>query len=82
MEKYLLDKIKTDGTIHVALIDPEKVSAESAAHTAEEAKNGGTAALMVGGSTAVSTTHLDGVVQAIKKAVDVPVILFQATSPA
>lgn len=76
VEKYLLDKIKTDGTIHVALVDPEKVSPESAARTAEEAKNAGTAAIMVGGSTALSTTHLDGVVQAIKKAVDVPVILF------
>ena len=76
VEKYLLDKIKTDGTIHVALVDPEKVSSKSAARTAEEAKDGGTAAIMVGGSTALSTTHLDGVVQAIKKAVDVPVILF------
>jgi phosphoglycerol geranylgeranyltransferase len=76
VEKYLLDKIKTDGTIHVALVDPEKVSLKSAARTAEEAKDGGTAAIMVGGSTALSTTHLDNVVQAIKKAVDVPVILF------
>jgi phosphoglycerol geranylgeranyltransferase len=76
VEKYLLDKIKTDGTIHVALVDPEKVSAESAARTAEEVRDGGTAAIMVGGSTALSTTHLDSVVQAIKKAVDVPVILF------
>jgi len=76
VEAYLLNKIKTDGTIHVALVDPEKVSVESATHTAEEAKNGGTAAIMVGGSTVVSTTHLDTIVQTIKKAVDIPVILF------
>ena len=26
IERYLLEKIKTDGAIHITLIDPEKVS--------------------------------------------------------
>ena len=34
-EKYLLEKIKTNGSIHITLIDPEKVSAEQAARIAE-----------------------------------------------
>jgi phosphoglycerol geranylgeranyltransferase len=76
IEKYLLKRIKDDGTIHMALIDPEKVSPEKAASTAHEAQKCGTAAIMVGGSTVSSTAHLDCVVQAIKKSVRIPVILF------
>ena len=76
IEKYLLKRIKVDGTIHMALIDPEKVSPEKAASTAHEAQECGTAAIMVGGSTVSSTAHLDSVVQAIKKSVGIPVILF------
>jgi phosphoglycerol geranylgeranyltransferase len=76
IEKYLLKRIKVDGTIHMALIDPEKVSPEEAASTAHEAQECGTAAIMVGGSTVSSTAHLDSVVQAIKKSVRIPVILF------
>ncbi len=30
IERYLLEKIKTDGSIHITLIDPEKVTASDA----------------------------------------------------
>lgn len=76
VEKYLKAKIRDDGTIHIALIDPEKVDAKSASHVARIAESCQTAAIMVGGSTSISTSHLDDVVKAIKKAVRVPVILF------
>jgi phosphoglycerol geranylgeranyltransferase len=76
IEKYLLKRIKVDGAIHMALIDPEKISPEKAASTAHEAQQCGTAAIMVGGSTVSSTAHLDSVVQAIKKSVRIPLILF------
>jgi len=76
VEKYLLKRIKADDTIHMTLIDPERVSPETAATTALEAESCGTTAIMVGGSTVSSTTHLDSVVQAIKDAVRIPVILF------
>ena len=76
IEKYLLEKIKTDGPIHITLIDPEKVTAADAAKIAENSKNSGTAAIMIGGSTFVSQTHLDEVVKAIKSVVDIPTILF------
>lgn len=75
-EKYLLDKIQKDGAIHFALLDPEECSSESAAKTAREVESCGTAAVMVGGSTIVSTQHLDAIVKAIKKVVNIPVILF------
>ena len=34
-EKYLLEKIRTEGSIHITLIDPEKVSAQQASRIAE-----------------------------------------------
>jgi phosphoglycerol geranylgeranyltransferase len=76
VEKYLLNRIKQDGAAHLTLIDPEKVTTASAASTASGAEKCNTAAIMVGGSTSMSTTHLDNVLKAIKKSVKVPVILF------
>jgi phosphoglycerol geranylgeranyltransferase len=76
IEKYLLEKIKTDGSIHITLIDPEKVSALQASQIAENSENSGTAAIMIGGSTFASQAHLDDVVKAIKSAVKIPTILF------
>ncbi len=76
IEQYLLDKIKADGSIHMTLIDPEKVTAQAAAKVAESSKNSGTAAIMIGGSTVASQKQLDEVVKAIKAAVKVPTILF------
>ena len=76
VEKYLLNKIRRDGAIHITLIDPEKVDAKSASHIAHVAESCRTAAIMVGGSTLISTSHLDDVVKAVKKAAQLPVILF------
>ncbi len=76
VEKYLLEKIKADGSIHMTLIDPEKVTVSQATTIAENAKTSGTAAMMIGGSTFVSQEHLDNVVKAIKETVKIPTILF------
>jgi phosphoglycerol geranylgeranyltransferase len=76
VEKYLLDCIRRDGAAHLTLIDPEKVTTASAASTAAAAEECNTSAIMVGGSTSMSTAHLDNVIKAIKKAIEIPVILF------
>jgi phosphoglycerol geranylgeranyltransferase len=76
VEKYLLDRIKEDGAIHLTLIDPEKVTPQSASKIAHEAESGQTMGMMVGGSTLVLTSHLDLIVKAVKEAVKIPVILF------
>jgi len=76
VEKHLLNKIKADGAIHITLLDPEKLSIETASYTAHDAEAGGTAAIMVGGSTVTSTENLDNVVKSIKKTVKIPIILF------
>lgn len=76
IEKYLLERIKTEGSIHITLIDPEEVSANDAARIAGNSENSETAAIMIGGSTFVSQARLDGVVKAIKASVKIPTILF------
>lgn len=76
VEKYLLDQMKKRGVIHLTLIDPEKETPKTASNVAKEVELGGTTAIMVGGSTAVSTPHVDAVVGSIKKSVKIPVILF------
>jgi len=76
VEKYLLEKIETEGTIHITLIDPEKVTSAQASRIANKAKLSGTSAIMIGGSTFFSTAHLDGVVKAVKRTVKIPTILF------
>jgi phosphoglycerol geranylgeranyltransferase len=76
VEQYLLDKIAAEGSIHMTLIDPEKVTSAQASKIAEYSQANGTAAIMIGGSTFASQEHLDNVVQAIKDAAKIPTILF------
>ena len=76
VEKYLLERIKAEGSIHITLVDPEKVTPPQASRIAENSKISGTSAIMVGGSTFVSPAHLDAVVKAIRRTVKIPTILF------
>jgi phosphoglycerol geranylgeranyltransferase len=76
VEKYLLEKIENEGSIHMTLIDPEKVTPSSASRIVQEAAACNTAAIMVGGSTSVFTPHLDTILKAMKESVELPVILF------
>jgi len=76
VEKYLLEKIRSEGTIHLTLIDPEKVTSPQASKIASKAKLSGTSAIMVGGSTFFSAAHLDDIVRAVKRTSKIPVILF------
>jgi len=76
VEEYLLRRIREDSAIHMTLIDPEKITSKAASFLACESELCHSAAVMVGGTTFVSPTHLDAVVKAIKKAVKIPVVLF------
>jgi len=76
VEDYLKDKISTNGSIHITLIDPEKVTPQSASTTARDAESWGTSAIMIGGSTFTLTNHLDRVVKAVKRTVKAPIVLF------
>jgi len=79
VEKYLIDKIREEGAIHITLIDlcpSEKVTPPLASYLAREAEFSRTAAIMLGGSSLVLTSHLDEVAKEIKKTVKIPIILF------
>ena len=62
--------------LHFTLIDPEKQSKEKAVKIAKQAYEAGTSAIMVGGSIGLTQEEVDQTVAMIKKAVEIPVILF------
>ncbi len=76
VEKYLLEKIKSEGSIHMTLIDPEKTTPPQASRIAAKAGASETSAIMIGGSTSVSSAHLDSVVKIVKHTTKIPIILF------
>jgi phosphoglycerol geranylgeranyltransferase len=76
IEEYLLKRIAEDGAIHITLIDPEEETPKSASFLARESEASQSSAIMVGGSTIVSSARLSATVKAIKKSVEIPVILF------
>jgi len=76
IESYLLKSIQERGSIFIPLIDPEEVTPESASLIAEEGERAGASAIMVGGSTLVSSDSLDDIVKSIKDSTNIPVILF------
>jgi len=75
-EKYILKQIEQNGAIHMTLIDPEKVDQDEASYLAKECEACGSSAIMIGGSTITSSSHLDSTAEAIKKHVNIPIILF------
>ena len=76
VEKYLVEKIRDEGAIHIPLIDPEKTSPENAADIGLTAEEAGSAAIMVGGSTVAAIPRLNNVIKRIKERVSIPIILF------
>ncbi|MFI5404196.1 MAG: geranylgeranylglyceryl/heptaprenylglyceryl phosphate synthase [Candidatus Gagatemarchaeaceae archaeon] len=75
IEKHLIVRTKRS-PICAALIDPEDFSPAQAAETADIAIRCGAALILVGGSTLADQGRLDAVVQAVKKRVTSPVVLF------
>jgi phosphoglycerol geranylgeranyltransferase len=76
VEKYIMEKIEEDGSIHMTLIDPEKTDIKRCAEIAYLAEMAGSSAIMVGGSTLASQILLDEAINSIKSRIDIPVILF------
>ncbi|MCQ5362109.1 MAG: geranylgeranylglyceryl/heptaprenylglyceryl phosphate synthase [Candidatus Methanomethylicia archaeon] len=76
IEAYLVSKIKEKGCIHIALIDPDKCDPETARDLSKFAKDAGSSALMVGGSTSIGGEVVDEVIKGLKSGSDLPVILF------
>ncbi len=76
VEEYLLTSIRREGSVHLSLLDPDRIQPSEAAQRATVLEAAGTTAIMIGGSTVVSVPQLDDVVKAVKDEVQVPVILF------
>ncbi len=62
--------------MHMTLIDPNDQSPAEAARIAVEARNAGTDAIMIGGSTGVTLEATNETIKEIKKVVELPVIIF------
>jgi phosphoglycerol geranylgeranyltransferase len=73
---YYLQRNLRWSSLHFTLLDPEKQSPERAAELAHAAQEGGSHAVMVGGSTGFTRQQLEATVKAVKGRVSIPVILF------
>lgn len=80
VEEYLNDKVKNEGAVHLTLIDPASQSPDKAAAMAFAAKEGGTDAIMIGGSTGASGILLDQTILKIKEVTELPIILFPGSA--
>jgi phosphoglycerol geranylgeranyltransferase len=80
VEVHLQKIIAQEGKAHLTLLDPASQTPERAAEMALAAVEGGTDAIMIGGSTGASGILLDETVIKIKERVNVPTILFPGNS--
>jgi phosphoglycerol geranylgeranyltransferase len=76
VEERLVQIVEKVGAAHLTLIDPDSQSPEEAGHMAKAAAQGGTNAIMVGGSVGAAGSLLEDTVIEIKAQSQMPVILF------
>ena len=74
--EYIIDKLKKDGSLHMALIDPEDIKINKLNSFMDIINSSGTDALMIGGSTVSDQEYLSKIVMKIKNHIKIPVILF------
>jgi len=75
VKEYLVNKMK-NGTIHLALLDPDKQDGREAGAIAKRMKDAGTDAIMIGGSTGVTSENLSATAISIKESSGLPTIHF------
>lgn len=76
VERYLNDEIEKKGSIHISLVDPEKLSPIEAGSLAKIIEKTGSTAIMVGGSLNVNESMMDELIKVIKENCNLPVIIF------
>ncbi len=72
----ILEKVKTEGTLHMALLDPDKQEPEVAGQIAARMREAGTDGVLIGGSTGVTAENLTATTLAIRESSGLPVIHF------
>ncbi len=75
VQTYILEKLR-EHKLHFTLLDPDKQSPDEAGEMALQAAQGGTNAIMLGGSIGVMQNELDQTILAIKEKTTLPTILF------
>jgi phosphoglycerol geranylgeranyltransferase len=81
VKEYLVNKMK-EGTIHMALLDPDKQDCREAGIIAKKMMEAGTDAVMIGGSTGVTSENLSETARTIKEASGLPTIHFPGSPTA
>lgn len=76
MKNIIGELLKQHKTLHFSLIDPDKQIPKEAGQRAKICTDYGTNAILVGGSTVKERQRMYDTIQAIKKNVKVPIILF------
>ncbi len=64
------------GSIHLTLLDPDKIDIDKFVELSKNAEKSGSSAVMVGGSLGVNEKLLDEYLEAAKREVNIPFILF------
>lgn len=72
---YIISTLREE-RMHMTLLDPGKMGAEEIGRLGAQAQKAGTSAIMVGGSTHLSTERVDECVLALRKETSLPIILF------
>ncbi|MDR1404219.1 MAG: geranylgeranylglyceryl/heptaprenylglyceryl phosphate synthase [Candidatus Methanoplasma sp.] len=75
VKEYLIGKMK-ERTVHLALLDPDKQDSREAGAIAKKVKEAGADAIMIGGSTGVTSENLSNTARCIKEASGLPTIHF------
>lgn len=75
-ETYIHHQLMRKGSIHIALLDPDKTVGDEASEIAQTCEKAGTSLLMIGGSLGITQDQLDRFVKTLKEASKLPIILF------
>ena len=75
-ETYIHHQLMKKGSIHIALLDPDKTTESKAGEVAQICENAGTSLLMIGGSLGITQDQLDTFVKTLREASKLPIILF------
>jgi len=79
VESELRRRLADEKALHFLLLDPQKPG--DIGPTAQSAERSGTAAFLVGGSTAMLTSEYDSLVRQLKRSSHLPVIIFPSNLP-
>ena len=75
VKEYLVNKMKKE-TLHLALLDPDKQEGKEAGAISKKMKEAGSDAIMIGGSTGVTSENLGETARCIKEMSGLPTIHF------